>query len=479
MPNQANFDDLTRLGITEASDLIRRRKLSPVELTNACLARIDQLNPTLNCFITVAADQALSQARAAELEIQRGKWRGPLHGIPIALKDLFDTAGIRTTAASAVFKDRVPTQDAEVVRRLEAAGAVLLGKTNMVEFAYGTNAAVSYFGAVNNPWDLTASTGGSSSGSAAAVAAGLCLGALGSDTAGSIRIPAAMCGIVGLKPTYGLVSIRGVIPLAWSLDHVGPMTRSVADCAVMLHTIAGYDAADSTSVRFPTVEYDAYLDRDTAAVRVGVPRGFFLENLDPEVGAMTAAALSVLDALTAGLTDVVLPLRPEEQEPIRSAVRAPEAYAYHFETVGTTPELYQPETLARVHSGAEIAARTYIQARRELARGRRVFERAFDRVDVLVTPTMPVPPSTTAEMNKDRESSTRLGSTYIRNTAPFNVWGNPAITVPCGFTRSGLPLGLQIIGPNGSEALVLQVARAYEKAAKWHTRVPERKSQSS
>jgi len=476
---QANFDDLTRLRIAEASDLIRRKKLSPVELTRACLARIDRLNPTLNCFITVTADKALLQAQEAESEIQRGKWRGPLHGIPIALKDLFDTAGIRTTAASALFKERVPTKDAEVVRKLNEGGAVLLGKTNMVEFAYGANSAVSYFGAVNNPWDLASITGGSSSGSAAAVAAGLCLGALGSDTAGSIRIPSAICGVVGLKPSYGLVSTRGVIPLSWSLDHVGPITRSVADSALMLQVIAGYDASEPTSARFPTSNYNAALNRRTAAVRIGVPRDFFFENLDPEVDAAAATALSVLRQMTAGLTDVVLPSRPEGQESVRSAVRSAEAYAYHFEAANQTPELYQAETLARIRSGSEITTRTYIQARRDLAQARRVFERAFEAVDVLVTPTVPAPPPTTTEMNKDRESSTRFGGIYIRNTAPFDVWGNPTISVRCGFTRLGLPLGLQITGPNGNEALVLQLAQAYERATEWHTRVPEVKPRSS
>jgi aspartyl-tRNA(Asn)/glutamyl-tRNA(Gln) amidotransferase subunit A len=301
--------------------------------------------------------------------------------------------------------------------------------------AYGTNSAASYFGPVNNPWDLPSSTGGSSSGSAAAVAAGLCLGALGSDTAGSIRIPGAICGVVGLKPTYGLVSIRGAIPLSWSLDHVGPITQG------------------------------------TAAIRIGVPRGFFFENLHPEVDAAVDAALSVLRQMTAGIEDVLLPSRPEEQEPLRSAVRSPEAYAYHYETARKTPDLYQPETLARILGGSEITARAYIQARRDLERARRAFERTFDRVDVLVTPTIPAPPTTTAEMNKDRESSIRWGGVYIRNTAPFNVWGNPTITVPCGFSRSGLPLGLQITGRNGNEALVLQLAQAYEKATEWHTRL--------
>ncbi len=447
--------------------------MSPVELTRACLARIERLNPALNCFITITGDTALAQAREAESEIQRGRWRGPLHGIPVALKDLFDTAGVKTTAGSALFKDRIPTEDAEVVRRLKRAGAVLLGKTNMVEFAYGSNSAVSYFGAVNNPWDLAAIPGGSSSGSGAAVAAGLCFGALGSDTAGSVRIPAAICGIVGLKPTYGLVSNRGVIPLSWSLDHVGPMTRTVADNALLLQAIAGYDPAETTSIRVPIPNYRATLGKRASALRVGVLREFFFENLDPEVEIAIMNALSVLRRLTAGLRDVVLPSRPEQQESIRSAVRAAEAYSYHFEFVNKTPDLYQPETLARIRSGADVTARAYLQGRRDLAQARRAIERAFENVDVLVTPTITAPPPSTAEMSKDLESSTRLNGINIHNTSPFDVWGIPTISVPCGFTHKTMPIGLQISGPNGGEAVVLQLAQAYERATDWHTHAPE------
>lgn len=400
-PGHLNAGDLTKLSMSEAGDLIRKRKVSPVELTKACLIRIERLNPALNCFITVTADTALAQAREAESEIQHGKWRGPLHGIPIALKDLFDTADVKTTAGSAQFKDRVPSEDAEVVRRLKAAGAVLLGKTNMVEFAYGSNSAVSYFGAVNNPWNLAFITGGSSSGSGAAVAAGLCFGALGSDTAGSVRIPAAICGIVGLKPTYGLVSNRGVIPLSWLLDHVGPMSRTVSDNALLLQVIAGYDPTEPASVRLPIPNYSATLGQKTSALRVGVPREFFFQNLDAEVEQAITNALTVLRQLTAELKDVTLPSRPEEQESIRSTVRAAEAYSYHFELVSKTPDLYQPETLARIRSGAEVTTRAYIQGQRDLARERRAMERAFETVDILVTPTIIAPPPTTAEVNKD------------------------------------------------------------------------------
>src|SRR5215510_9589943 len=252
-------DELTAMSIREAADLLRRKKVSPVDLTKACLARIGQFNPALNAFITVTSEAALAQARTAEAEIQRGMWRGPLHGIPIALKDLFDTAGVKTTGGSALFKDRVPQEDAEVVRRFKTAGAVLVGKNNMHEFAYGGTSLVTHFGPVLNPWDLSRIAGGSSGGSAAAVAAQLCFGSLGSDTGGSIRGPAGYCGVVGLKPTYGLVSTRGVIPLSWSLDHVGPIARNVADTAIILQAIAGYDPQEINSQVIPVPDYSAAL----------------------------------------------------------------------------------------------------------------------------------------------------------------------------------------------------------------------------
>lgn len=465
--------DLTNLSLAEASELVRRRRVSPIELTRACLARIERLNPTLNAFITVIGDEALAEARQAEGEIQRGKWRGPLHGIPIALKDLFDTARVKTTAGSAVFANRIPTEDAEVVRRLKIAGAVLLGKTNMVEFAYGANATVSNFGAVHNPWSVDRNPGGSSSGSGAAVASGLCYGALGSDTAGSVRIPASACGIVGMKPTFGLVSNRGVIPLSWSCDHVGPMTRTVEDNAIMLQVIAGYDPADTSSTRFTVPDYRASLRQTASRLRVGVPRDFFFDDLDPDFGAAVTNAIALLADITAGVRNVVLPSPPDKQESVRTAVRAAEAYLYHREWVTKTPELYQPETLFRVRLGADVTTPAYIQGMRDLAQARRVIEQIFEAVDVLVTPTTPVPPPTLAEIGKDVPTSLRLGAPFIRNTSPFNVYGIPSISIPCGFTRSGLPIGLQLSGPNGGEARLYQLAAAYERATKWHGQRPD------
>ena len=467
---QEQSADLTTLTLTEASEQIRERRVSPVALTRACLARIEKLNPTLNAFITVTAESALAEARASETEIQRGRWRGLLHGVPIALKDLFDTAGVRTTAASGVYKDRVPSEDAEVVRRLKSAGAVLLGKTNMHEFAYGGTSAVSFFGAVRNPWNTANIAGGSSGGSAVAVATGMCFGALGSDTAASIRQPASFCGVVGLKPTYGSVSTRGAIPLSWTFDHVGPIARNVADSAVLLHGIVGHDPLDLNSVAMPKPDYGAALRRKVSSLRVGVARAFFFADLDPEIDTAVADALRVLEKLTAGLRDVTL--AAANLETMRAAVRSAEAYAYHAELVEKSPELYQPETLARLRADAGAKTTAYILARREVDRTRRASAAVFESVDVIVTPTVPVQPPLLADVGASVASSMALGARTIRNTSPFNVYGWPTISVPCGFTRSGLPIGLQIAAANGADATVLQVANAYEQVTDWHKRRP-------
>jgi len=467
---QSPRSDVATLSLREAADQVRRKQLSPVELTQACLARIQRTNPALNAFITVTAEAALSSAREAEAEIQRGGWRGPLHGIPIALKDLFDTAGVRTTAASGVFKDRIPTEDAEVVRRLKAAGAVLLGKTNMHEFAYGGTSAVSYFGAVHNPWELGHVSGGSSGGSAAAVASGLCFGALGSDTAASIRQPAAFCSVVGLKPTYGLVSARGVIPLSWTFDHVGPLARTAADAALLLQVIAGYDPQDVGSRQMPIPDYSAALLGKVSSLRVGVARTFFFDDLDPEIEAAVNGALRVLEGITGSIRDLTIPA--SAQEALRAAVRAAEAYAYHAEFVEKSPDLYQPETLALLRAGADVKTPAYILARREVDLTRRTIGQAFDSADIIVTPTTPVPPPMLADLGKDANAPRTGGRLLIRNTSPFNVYGWPTISVPCGFTRAGLPIGLQISAPSGADATVLRVARAYEEVTNWHKRRP-------
>jgi aspartyl-tRNA(Asn)/glutamyl-tRNA(Gln) amidotransferase subunit A len=459
---QTGTAELTGLSLLDASGLIRARKVSPVELTKACLARIERLNPVLNAFITVTADTALKQARDAESDIQQGNWRGPLHGMPVALKDIIDAAGVRTTAASALFKDRVAEQDSEVVRRLNAAGAVLLGKLNLHEFAYGGTSITSHFGAVHNPWKTDHIAGGSSGGSGAAVAAGLCFGALGTDTGGSIRLPATHCGIVGLKPTYGRVSTRGVVPLSWSLDHVGPMTRTVADAAAMLQVLAGYDSQEPSSVNRPVPEYGGALEQKADAFRLGLPREYF-EALHPEVESAVNAALAELRKLTAGIQDVPFPVKSDD----RTTIRAAEAYAYHAAFVAATPALYQPEVLARIRVGADVSARAYIEARRRMEQARRTAHEVFTRVDCLVMPTVAMPPTTIAETPADDVPR-------IRNVAPINFYGYPAISLPCGFTRNGLPIGLQIVAPSWGEQSLLTLAKAYERVTEWHTRRPSR-----
>jgi len=446
---------------------LRKRELSPVELTKNCLAQIEKLNPTLNAFITVTAESALTQARTAEAEILRGHWRGPLHGIPLALKDLIDTAGIRTTAASALFKDRVPTDDAEVVRRLKEAGAVLLGKQNLHEFAYGGSSMISYYGEVHNPWDPARIAGGSSGGSAASVVAGLGYGAIGTDTAGSVREPAALCGIVGLKPTYGRVSAHGVIPLSPSLDHVGPITRTVSDAAVMLQAIAGYDARDMNSADEPVPNYLAALRDESGPARIGIPRKFFYEDLDSEVASAVEQALAVLRTLARSLSEI------EVDIPTNRTLQTAESYAYHAEFVSRSPELYQPETLRRIRKGEGISGAEVEQRRREQEQIRSEIRRMFDDLDVLVTPTTPIPAPAIDELKQNPDLLRPREILLLRNTRPVNVWGLPAISVPCGFTTAGLPIGLQIIGPHWREDRVLQLAYAYEQATTWHKTGPK------
>jgi aspartyl-tRNA(Asn)/glutamyl-tRNA(Gln) amidotransferase subunit A len=452
--------------ILETAHLLREKKLSPVELTTECLARIARLNGTLNAFITVTAESALSDASAAEAEIQRGEWRGPLHGIPLALKDLIDSAGVRTTAGSAVFKDRIPCEDAEIVMRLKNAGAVLLGKQNLHEFAYGGSSVVSYFGEVRNPWNPAYIAGGSSGGSAAAVAAGLCYGAIGTDTAGSVREPAALCGVVGLKPTYGRVSTHGIIPLSRSLDHVGPITRTVADTAVVLGAIAGYDSKDQSSSDAPVPDYLATLNADTRSRRIGIPRRFFYGDLDPEVGAAIEEALLVLATLTQHIHEIDLAVSTDR------TLQTAESYAHHAEAVARTPELFQPETLRRIRTGENISAETVAAKRRELEQIRSEIQTVFQNVDLIVTPTTPIPAPSLTELKQSPELLRPREIALLRNTRPANVCGLPAVSVPCGFTRSGLPIGMQIIGPPWAEVKVLQLAHTYEQATDWHQRVP-------
>jgi len=454
----APTQDLAGLSIKQAADLLRRKAATPVDLTQACLQRIDQLNPRVNAYITVTHEQALAAAHEMADEQRRGKWRGPLHGIPIALKDNIDTAGIRTTAASELFKDRIPTEDAEVARRLKNAGAILLGKTNLHEFAYGTTSAVTYFHPVHNPWALDRIPGGSSGGSAAATSADLCLASLGTDTGGSVRIPSSFCGVVGFKPTYGRVSCRGVIPLSWTLDHVGPISKTVEDAALMLDVIAGYDQMDPASAEAPVPEYTRALTMPVAKLRLGLPRSPYFEGLDPEVQKAVEAAIDVLAKLTAGASDVTLPATTGLN------LIGPEAYAYHSKWIAESPNLYQPPTRAILQRSADSKAPAYADSLHKVYLLRREIQKTFSTVDLLITPTMPLPPVTIA--------ATPAQSATTRNTSPFDVYGLPALSLPCGFTSAGLPIGLQISGAPFAEPTVLALAHAYEQATEWHKRRP-------
>ena len=455
--------DLSNLSLVEASKLIQDRSISSVTLTRECLERIERLNPKLNACITFSAEQALKQARELDDELQRGRWRGPLHGIPVGLKDNIDTAGVRTTLASAIFKDRIPSEDAEVVRRLRVAGAVLLGKHNLDESAFGTTATASYFGPVHNPWQADRIAGGSSGGSAAAVAAGLCFGAVATDAGGSIRVPSAYCGIVGLKPTYGLVSMRGAGDAGWwSMNHVGPMGRTVADVALLLAVIAGYDPRDSSSVKVPIPNYGAALRGKVSALRLGLPRPGFYDTLAPDIESAMNKALGVLRRLTAGTRQITLEPIPEKLAP--NIVLA-ENYAFHQPYFVKTPQLYQEAIRRNLQLGSRVTTADYIKSRHDLDRVRRAVASVFSDVHLLITPTTAMPPYTI-------EETVRLGIELelIRNTAPFNTYGLPTVSMPCGFTNSGLPIGMQITGPQFGEAKVLALAHAYEQATGWHKR---------
>lgn len=456
LPAMTTASDPTHLTITELGAAFRARRLSPVEATQACLDRIARHDPELHAFLAVTGERALDEAQTATDELARGRDRGALHGVPIALKDLIDVAGAPTTGASHVRADHVATEDAEVVRRLRDAGAVLLGKCNLHEMAYGGSGVIGGWPATRNPANPAHITGGSSSGSAAAVAARMCFAAIGSDTSGSIRLPAALCGIVGLMPSYGLVPLRGVLPLSSSYDHLGPMTRSVADAAIVLQAIAGYDARDFTSVELPVPDYTAAL-AGGAALRVGVPGPHFFTDLDPEIAEAIDRALSLLTGLGAQLRDVALPVDDD-----RTVFRA-ESWMVHRAWALSSPERYQPETLRRIRTGEAVTAADYIVKWQDLQRIRHGVDTMLGEVDVVVTPTVPIAAPSFAELEAHPDQLRPRELLMMRNTRPFDVWGTPAISIPCGTTRAGLPIGLQIGGRIGGEADVLRLAAAFER----------------
>ena len=461
-------NDLCYLSLSEAAAGLRRKDFSPVELVKACLNRIESIDNRLHSFITITGDLALRQAEQAAQEITSGNYRGPLHGIPIALKDLYATKGIRTTCHSALLEHWVPDYDATTVAKLHEAGVVLLGKLGMHEFAFGGPSVDAPFPAVRNPWNVAHIPGGSSSGSGAAVAAGLCYGALGSDTGGSIRTPSSHCGIVGIKPTYGRVSRYGVVPLSWSLDHAGPMARSVEDCALLLQAIAGYDAKDPASANVRVPDFSAGLKDGIKGLRVGVPRaGWFDENkgTDSETEAAFNQSLKVLQALGATILEI-------DGHPFSVARKAnqtiliSEAYAYHEKTLQSTPEKIGSSARRRILEGAFITAADYITALRARTVLNEQIRANFSRVDVFATPSAPRPPEAFETMDPNE------GNLRPSFTNPFNLTGLPAISVPCGFTQGELPSGLQIVAQPFEESLALRVAYTYEQATEWHKRRP-------
>jgi aspartyl-tRNA(Asn)/glutamyl-tRNA(Gln) amidotransferase subunit A len=467
------------LSLTEAVRQLRAGSVTSTQLTQACLERIRIYNPKVDAYITVLGEQALAQAAQMDVEQKANKFRGPLHGIPIALKDNIDTVGIRTTAASKVYDDRMPTEDAEVTRRLHAAGAIFIGKANLDEFAD----AVSYFGSVRNPWALDRDPSGSSSGSAAAVATDLAYGALGTDTGGSVRLPAAYCGVVGIKPTYGLVPIRGIIPLAFSLDHCGPITRTVDDAALMLNQLAGYDKMDITSVQHPKEDYVAALQQPVSGFRLGIPRAPFFDQVDEDTSRAVESAIAVLSKMTKSARDVSLPSTSAYTWASLNSI-GNEIYAYHEQLFDNSSSRYSlamhlllqhlKDDMNSPTSSASARVSAYIRHRADMELLRRTVDDAFTDFDLVVLPTLRIMPQKLSHVI-DMEESTKPRSPSIMeldNCTPFNVYGLPAISIPCGFSRDGLPVGLMIAGPHFSEGKILALARAYENEAKWDLRRP-------
>jgi aspartyl-tRNA(Asn)/glutamyl-tRNA(Gln) amidotransferase subunit A len=457
------------LSIYEAADRIAAGALSPVTLTQSVLERVERLDPVLNTFITLTAETALVQARQADAAVQRRENRGPLHGIPIALKDLYETAGVRTTAGSVFWQDTIPREDAFTVKAFKDAGAVLLGKLNMHEIALGLTNENPHFGVCRNPWDTDRVPGGSSGGSGAALAAGLCLGSLGSDTGGSIRVPAALCGVVGLKPTTGRVSLRGVMPLSWHLDHAGPMARNVRDTALLFEAIAGYDPDDPYSLNIPVDKYTNELEAGVRGWRVALADGEYFRDVEEGIWPLIEAAADVFVDFGAQVSRVELPDFGEAALANTTMILS-DAAALHQERLASRPADFGADVRERLEMGAAVSTDTYIQARRTQVLFRRKMENLLERFDLLLLPTTPQ----AAPLIQKGQAVQRARS-LTRFTAPFNLSGLPAISVPCGFLKAGasrLPVGLQIVSRPWAEAALLRGAYAYEQAAGWYRERP-------
>ena len=460
--------ELTTLGLREVATRIRSREVSPVEVTQACLDRAAETEPKLNAFSTLMAESALAEAKAAEAEIAAGNWKGELHGVPVGIKELYDVAGVPTTSSSKVRENWVASSDSASVAQLRGAGAVILGKTHTHEFAYGIVTPTT-----RNPWDTGRMPGGSSGGSGSSVAAGSTYMSMGSDTGGSIRIPAAVCGTVGLKPTFGRCSRAGVTSLSWSLDHVGPLTRTVADAAVCLNTLAGYDPRDPGSVDVPTEDYTAALGKDVKGIRIGVPKNYYFSPVDAEVEAGVRAAIDLLEGEGAVISEVEIPYADQIMS-VEFALCLPEASEYHRTMLRTNPELYTEDVRVFLEAGELVPATRYVQALRVRHLMQRAWAQMFDGIDVLIAPAVASPATKVGQETIDWGGGVEEPVTpaFVRLSAPANVTGLPSIATPCGFTEGGLPLSFQAIARPFGEAMSIRLCDAYQRMTDWGSRRP-------
>ena len=465
-------NDLHYLTISEAASLIESGRLSPVELVNAHLDRIEQTDDRLNSFVTLLADHAKAAAATAEAEIRSGNYRGVLHGIPIGLKDLYYTKGVRTTVGSKIMGDFVPDYDAAVTERFADAGAILLGKLQMHEFALGATSENPHHGPAHNPWDTSRITGGSSGGSGSAVASGQCMAALGSDTGGSVRIPASACGIVGHKPTFGRISRVGVFPLSNSLDTVGPMTRSVTDAAIVMNAIAGYDERDQSCANRPDEDFTRLLGKDIGGLRIGIPQEYFYEMIDDEVRAAVLQAASKLEELGARVEECSIPALNDSIS-ISGTILLTEAAEIHLDNLRERADEFGADVRGRLEEGAMNPAVTYIAAQRARTEFNRAIAESMKTYDVLLAPTTAAPAPNIGEDIVEVGGQTEHKLALMpRLTRPHNICGIPTVSIPCGFSSDGLPIGMQLAARPFEDALALQVAYAYEQATDWHKRRP-------
>ncbi|MFA8437845.1 amidase [Pueribacillus sp. YX66] len=455
-------ENIVSLSIVELAKKIKAKELSPVEVFECFLSQIKRVNEEVNAFITIMSEDARDAAKKAEDEVMNGYYRGPLHGIPIGLKDVVFTKGVKTTMASPIYKDFIPNEDAIVVRKLTEAGAILIGKLNTHQFAYGPTGDRSYFGPVNNPFDVSRMSGGSSSGSAAAVATNMCKGAIGTDTSGSVRVPAAFCGIVGMKPTYGLVSRRGIYPLSTTLDHVGPMTRTVEDNALFLNAIAGYDPLDfhSKELSYYTNYYGCISDNIKDVV-IGIPKNFYFEHVDIEIVDSVNKSIMLLERLGAKLEEIEVP-NVEEMVKAQQMIIKSEAYTIHRQHLENLSNEWDEEVKERLYTGKDVLADQYIQARDKRIQAYYVFKQLFKKVNVIITPTtaMLAPKINQREINRGLFKGEHIRWPMLRLTSHINLIGFPALSLPCGISKDNLPIGVQFIGNTFQEKLLYRLGNA-------------------